>query len=176
MSQLSIYDETGVRLAEHTEAPAIADALRQVGILFEQWTVRPELANADADTILASYGDEITRIATAGGYQSHDVVAMQPDHPQRDAMRQKFLDEHTHAEDEVRFFAAGQGLFSLHIDDRVYQVVCTAGDLLSVPAGTPHWFDMGAAPSFTAIRWFTNPDGWVAQHTGSTIAKQFPGL
>jgi 1,2-dihydroxy-3-keto-5-methylthiopentene dioxygenase len=43
-----------------------------------------------------------------------------------------------------------------------------------VPAGTRHWFDMGPAPRFTAIRLFTTPAGWVANFTGTPIARNFP--
>jgi 1,2-dihydroxy-3-keto-5-methylthiopentene dioxygenase len=35
---------------------------------------------------------------------------------------------------------------------------------------------MSAAPSFVAIRLFTNPDGWAANFTGSDIAERFPHL
>ena len=101
---------------------------------------------------------------------------MWPDHPDRDAARKKFLDEHTHAEDEVRFFVDGRGLFSLHIDGRVYEVLCERGDLIGVPADTTHWFDMGPRPEFTAIRLFNNPEGWVARFTGSDIADRFGRL
>ena len=52
--------------------------------------------------------------------------------------------------------------------------VSVAGDLVRVPAGMPHWFDMGPRPRFTAIRLFTNPEGWVAHYTGSDIARRFP--
>ena len=45
----------------------------------------------------------------------------------------------------MRFFVAGSGLFTLHVGDRVYEVLCEQGDLIGVPDGTPHWFDMGAA-------------------------------
>ena len=48
------------------------------------------------------------------------------------------------------------------------------GELISVPAGTGHWFDMGPDPEFTAIRWFNNQTGWVPQFTGDAIAKRFP--
>ena len=101
---------------------------------------------------------------------------MYPDHPDRVALRQKFLSEHTHGEDEVRFFVEGAGLFCLHLDERVYAVLCTKGDLISVPAGTRHWFDMGDRPRFTAIRLFNNPDGWIARFTGDTLAERFPRL
>jgi 1,2-dihydroxy-3-keto-5-methylthiopentene dioxygenase len=110
------------------------------------------------------------------GYQAVDVISLAPDHPQKDALRQKFLNEHRHSEDEVRFFVAGQGLFSLHLDDRVYEVLCEKGDLIGVPDNTRHWFDMGPNPNFVAIRIFTNPAGWVADFTGSDIAQQFPRL
>ena len=108
------------------------------------------------------------------GYQAVDVVSLNPDHPERAVLRQKFLEEHTHAEDEVRFFVAGQGLFTLHIKDKVYEVLCQQGDLISVPANTRHWFDMSERPYFIAIRLFTNPAGWVANFTGDKIAQRFP--
>src|SRR3546814_5164988 len=61
--------------------------------------------------------------------------------------------------------------FYLHALNRVYVALCEAGDLISVPAGTAHWFDAGPAPRFTAIRLFVSPDGWVADYTGDGIAE-----
>ena len=90
------------------------------------------------------------------------------------AFRKKFLDEHVHSEDEVRFFVRGQGLFVIHANGRVYSVLCEKDDLISVPANTRHWFDMGPNPSFTAIRLFNNPEGWVANFTGDEIASRDP--
>ncbi len=103
-------------------------------------------------------------------------LALMKKHPHKDELRAKFLDEHIHSEDEVRFFAAGRGLFSLHIDEHVYAVLCQKGALISVPAGSKHWFDMGEHPRFTALRLFNNPEGWVAQFSGDTIAQHFPTL
>ncbi len=99
---------------------------------------------------------------------------MNSDHPQKAELRAKFLDEHRHGEDEVRFFVAGRGLFVLHIEEHVYAVLCERNDLISVPAGTRHWFDMGEHPHFVAVRLFNNPEGWVAQFTGDDIASRFP--
>jgi 1,2-dihydroxy-3-keto-5-methylthiopentene dioxygenase len=101
---------------------------------------------------------------------------MAPDHPDRVALRHKFLDEHTHAEDEVRFFVAGRGAFYLHIGERIWAIVCERGDLIRVPARTLHWFDMGPAPSLVAIRVFTNPSGWVAEYTRDSIGSRYPRL
>ena len=110
------------------------------------------------------------------GYVTVDVISLTSDHPQKAELRAKFLEEHRHAEDEVRFFVAGRGLFTLHIEDKVYAVLCEKNDLISVPAGTRHWFDMGEHPHFVAIRLFNNPEGWVAQFTGEDIAGRFPRL
>jgi 1,2-dihydroxy-3-keto-5-methylthiopentene dioxygenase len=103
-----------------------------------------------------------------------DVVSIAPDNPNKDVMRAKFLDEHFHKEDEVRFFVAGSGLFTLHVEDKVYEVLCEKDDLIAVPDSTKHWFDMGPAPHFIAIRFFTEPDGWVGHFTGTDIAQRFP--
>lgn len=177
MTELTIYrdDAPGSVTLVATAPEAIAGALARVGVRFERWNAAVELA-ADAThaQIIDAYADDIERLKTERGYRSVDVVSLKPDHPDREALRRKFLDEHTHAEDEVRFFVEGSGAFYLHLDGQVHQVICTRGDLLSVPAGTPHWFDMGPAPHFTAIRLFTNPQGWVAQFTGQPIAAEFP--
>ena len=135
---------------------------------------RPAVLGPHAKAIAP--GADVDRLIAEEGYQTVDVVSMVPDHPEKAAFRQKFLEEHRHSEDEVRFFVEGQGLFTLHIGDRVYEVLCTKGDLISVPANTPHWFDMGPNPRFVAIRLFNNPEGWVANFTGSDIAQRFNRL
>lgn len=173
MSRLQIFaeDDAATPLLDTTDARAIGEALGGIGVRFERWPLR----RLDrADDILSVYADEVARLTDTGGYRSIDVASIAPDHPERTAMRGKFLSEHTHGEDEVRFFVDGEGLFTLHHEARVFNMLCTAGDLISVPAGMRHWFDMGAAPRFTAIRLFVNPDGWIAQFTGSDIAERFP--
>jgi 1,2-dihydroxy-3-keto-5-methylthiopentene dioxygenase len=177
MSRLRIFDQAdGTRAKTDTDDRArIEQALGKSGIRFEAWVAsRPLAADADAAAVMAAYAADIARLKAEGGYQSVDVVRMRPDHPEKDAMRGKFLSEHTHAEDEVRFFVEGSGLFCLHLVESVALVTCERGDLISVPAATRHWFDMGPRPAFAAIRLFINPSGWVAQFTGDDIATRFP--
>jgi len=155
----------------------IAAHLQQHGIRFEQWRATAAIdAHSSTEQVLTAYADAIARLQQQEGYVAVDVISLSPDHPDKTALRQKFLDEHIHTEDEVRFFVRGQGLFCLHLGDKVYQVLCKQHDLISVPANTPHWFDMGSSPDFTAIRFFNNPQGWVAHFTGSPLARQFPLL
>lgn len=162
----------------HVEDPAlIAAELAARGIGFERWPARVELAHdATPDTILKAYASEIRRVQATGNYPTVDAIRLTPEHPDREALRRKFLAEHIHSEDEVRFFVEGRGLFCLHLGEEVLQVLCEQNDFLRVPAGTRHWFDMGAAPRFTAIRFFDNPEGWVAQFTGDGIADHYPLL
>jgi 1,2-dihydroxy-3-keto-5-methylthiopentene dioxygenase len=160
--------------------------LGERGIRFERWSARSIAAGTapadgtgeglDQEAILARYAEEIARLRADGGYPTVDAIRMTPDHPDREALRRTFLAEHTHSEDEVRFFVEGRGLFCLHLGDEVLQLLCEAGDWIAVPAGTPHWFDMGSAPAFCALRFFGNSEGWVARFTGSAIAGRYPLL
>ena len=179
MSELTIYAENdaGKPLLQTQDFDEIRTELGNAGIRIERWRADRELPDdADSDTIIAAYQAEIDRLVAEGGYQTWDVVSMNPDHPDKDEFRRKFLDEHTHSEDEVRFFVRGQGLFTMHVGDRVYSVLCEKDDLISVPANTKHWFDMGPNPYFTAIRLFNNPEGWVARFTDDDIANRYPYL
>jgi 1,2-dihydroxy-3-keto-5-methylthiopentene dioxygenase len=179
MSRLRIFDGQHPHspLSVHEDHASIARELSKVGVRFEQWEAsQPVTPGASQDEVIAAYRADIDRLMREEGYQSVDVISLTPDHPDRATLRKKFLSEHTHSEDEVRFFVAGAGQFTLHIGDKVYDVLCEQGDLIGVPDGTRHWFDMSESPYFVAIRLFTNKDGWVANFTGSEIAQQFPRM
>lgn len=178
MSRLKIYPENNPNdFQELTDFASIASQLAAQGIRFERWDANQPLQDDSTQAdVIAAYQTDVDKLIQENGFQSVDVVSLTPDHPDKAAFRAKFLDEHTHSEDEVRFFVDGCGLFYIHVGDKVYGMLCEKGDLLSVPAGTTHWFDMGPAPFFKCIRLFTNPEGWVANFTGNDIAKHFPKL
>ncbi|HQV58411.1 MAG TPA: cupin domain-containing protein [Ilumatobacteraceae bacterium] len=177
---ISPADTAGTVQTHTTDPTQIAAELAKVGVDFGRWSADVDLsAEASAEEILRAYAPDVRRLAERG-YTTVDVARMVLD-PNADgyadsvaAARSKFLAEHRHADDEVRFFVEGSGAFYLHIDGRVLAVVCEAGDYISVPAGTTHWFDMGSRPRFTAIRFFQSADGWVGDFTGSDIAERFP--
>ena len=177
MSRLRIFNDTdpATPLLDSRDGEAIATELKKIGVTFERWQARhPVAPGASQDEVFAAYREDIDRLVAEHGFNSVDVVSISPDHPDREAMRGKFLDEHAHREKEVRFFVDGSGLFSLHVGDKVYEVLCEKGDLIVVPDSATLWFDMGPAPRFVAIRFFTEPDGWVGHFTGTTLAQQFP--
>ncbi len=177
MTSLTLYEAAAPHRALATlEAfDGIAAALAPFGVRLERWTADAALAPdaADAD-VLAAYAGDVARLQAAGGYLSCDVVRLTAANPEAGVLRAKFLSEHVHDEDEVRFFVEGSGLFYLRDEARVAALECTRGDLIVLPAGTRHWFDTGARPRFTAIRLFTSPDGWAARYTGDQIADAIP--
>jgi 1,2-dihydroxy-3-keto-5-methylthiopentene dioxygenase len=168
------YDGRQV-LLRSTDLDTIAAALAPHGVSLSRLPVRDLPPGTD---VLAAYADDVERIKALGGFELVDAVGLTPDVDPAVAAgaRAKFLDEHEHDEDEVRFFVAGRGCFYLHLDRRVYAVVCEAGDLMSVPAGTRHWYDMGTVPHFCAIRFFQEEDGWVADFSGDPISARIPSL
>lgn len=176
MTTLSIFDRGQPdNPGTVTRDPAqIRELLAEQGVRFDQWATRNLPVDAAGEEILEAYRDDVERLKAEWGFTTADVVSLNADHPQKQAFREKFLDEHTHQEDEVRFFVRGQGLFYLHFGERIYAVMCEQNDLISVPDGTPHWFDMGPEPEFTCIRLFSNPEGWVAEFTGDDIASRVP--
>jgi 1,2-dihydroxy-3-keto-5-methylthiopentene dioxygenase len=175
-------DHDPSRILRQTTDPAeIAEVYRGFGGRFERRTLRPGVEpDTTADEVLAVYRDVIDDLVAEEGFATVDVASI---HPSDDAgwpdtakaVRGKFIDEHTHGDDdEIRFMVRGSGVFYLHIGDQVHGVYSTAGDLLGVPRGTTHWFDCGAAPDFTAIRFFHDPQGWVGIPTGNDISGRFP--
>lgn len=177
MTSLTLFADTAphATLGSARDRDAIIAALAPTGVTLEYWEAGADLSGAsDDDAILAAYAGDIETLKAAGDYQSCDVIRLTPDHPDRVAMRAKFLAEHVHDDDEVRFFVEGAALFYIRAGGTVHALECTAGDLIVLPAGTVHWFDMGDRPLFTAIRLFTTPEGWVARLTGDPIAKAIP--
>ena len=177
MSRLTIYEDhtPGAAVFCAEDAGAVAAELSKIGVDFARWESPVKLSGEEpAEEILAAYRPYLDALMGATGAGSADVIKMTPDNPAAPALREKFLKEHTHSEDEIRFFVQGSGHFVIHENGRVYDAFCEQGDLLRVPANAKHWFDAGKKPLFTALRVFTDTSGWVAQFTGDDISSRFP--
>jgi len=180
MTVLTVWNENdpGTAVIETTDAEEIRSALAGLGARFSRWEVKPLPENASQDEVLDLYRAEIDSVLESEGYTLVDVVRLDrgegPEwQEQVNAARGKFLDEHAHDDDEDRFFAHGSGVFYLRVDGKVYAVFCEAGDVLSVPKDTTHWFDMGTNPEYVSVRFFHDDDGWVGNFTGSAVSSQF---
>ena len=148
---------------------AVVAFLAAQGIEHERWTLsRPLAQTASADEVLAAYDPEIAGLKQRGGYVTADVIDVRPDTANLEAMLAKFRSEHWHDEDEVRFILEGRGIFFIHPPEGdVFAIEVGAGDLIRVPRGTWHWFDLCAERRIRAIRLFQDPAGWTPRYTGS---------
>jgi 1,2-dihydroxy-3-keto-5-methylthiopentene dioxygenase len=157
---------------EHGE---VRDYLAGIGIEYERWQFPADLpSDASAEQILSTYGPQIEELKRRGGYVTADVIDVNPDTPGLDAMLSRFNIEHRHDEDEVRYIIAGRGLFHIHPPQGpVVAIEVEAGDLIRVPRGTLHWFDLCGDRRIRAIRLFQDKSGWTPHYTGSGVDRNY---
>jgi 1,2-dihydroxy-3-keto-5-methylthiopentene dioxygenase len=171
MALLRIPDEQR-SLRDHDE---VRDYLAGIGIEYERWATPANLPeDASAEQVLSTYAPQIEALKRRGGYVTADVIDVNRDTPGLDAMLAKFNIEHTHDEDEVRYIIAGRGLFHIHPPQGpVVAIEVEAGDLMRVPRGTLHWFDLCGDRRIRAIRLFQDKSGWTPHYTGSRVEGSY---
>ena len=154
---------------------AIANYLATIGIEYERWEPKQQIAEgASAEEILGAYGGEIETLKARGGYVTADVIDVNSETPGLEAMLAKFNREHWHDEDEVRFIIKGRGVFHIHPrEGSVVAIEVEAGDLIRVPRGTWHWFNLCETREIRAIRLFQDPAGWAPNYTESGVDAGF---
>ena len=158
-----------------TEAAEITDYLASINIDYERLESEPRISpDASPDEILEAYAPEIEELKQKGGYVMADVIDIKPDVQNLDAMLDKFRPEHWHDEDEVRFIVKGCGIFHIAPENGdVTAVKMEAGDLIRVPRGTHHWFDLDENRTVRAIRLFQDTSGWTPHYTESGLEKNY---
>lgn len=160
-----------------TDTQDVTTFLAVRGIEYERWTPSRELpGDATADEVLEAYAEQVAALKARGGYVTADVIDVKSDTPNLDAMLARFNKEHWHDEDEVRFIIEGRGLFHINAGASVFVLEVGRGDLIRVPRGTYHWFDLCAERRIRAIRLFQDPAGWTPHYTDSGIDRGFQPL
>ncbi len=174
MATLSIPDQNQTL----TDPAEIAAYLAPFGLGYAQWFPAITLAdNATSEEILAAYASDLEPLMKKGGYKTADVVILNPETPNLDTLLNKFNKEHYHDEDEVRFTLEGNGLFHINPENApVMAIEVGVGDLLVVPKGTRHWFNLCGDRTIKAIRLFQDPKGWTPEYTNSRVEEQYQPL
>lgn len=174
MARVIISDENRTL----TDVTQIRDFLAPHGIWYEHWPVENRLsANATNEEILNEFGPEIESLKQRGQFVTADVINVNRDTPNLDAMLAKFDKEHTHSEDEVRFTVAGRGLFHIHPESGpVFAVEVESGDLINVPRGTKHWFNLCDDRAIRCIRLFQDATGWTPEYVASGVHERYQPL
>lgn len=168
-----------VRIPEESrtlqDSAAITAHLAGIGIDYERWEPAHEISpDAATEQILAAYSSEIDTLKQRGGYVTADVIDVGPQTPGLETMLARFNREHWHDEDEVRFIIAGRGVFHIHPrQGPVTEIEVGPGDLIRVPRGTWHWFDLCADRRIRAIRLFQDSAGWTPRYTDSGVDRGY---
>lgn len=149
----------------------IKSFLDKYGVLYERWGVdrlpqnlieNYELTEEEQKAIIDAYKEELERLKKEKGYITEDIVVLSEKTPNLENLLEKFKKEHHHVDDEVRFVVHGSGVFPLKLDGEIVEVWIEAGDLIVVPAGTRHWFELDENRKIKCIRVFKTPAGWEA--------------
>ena len=164
--------QTGQKLDNPEE---IASFLAPFGITYERWSTAATLSDDPSnEEILSAYAPQVEALKKKGGYVTADVINVVPETPNLQAMLDRFNKEHTHAEDEVRYIVKGRGIFHIHPrGGPVFGIELSAGDLINVPAGTQHWFDLCNDRQIRAIRLFKDSAGWAPEYIAGGIHEKF---
>ncbi|WP_397459346.1 acireductone dioxygenase [Pseudomonas asplenii] len=179
MSILFVYPVSSPELPNKvlTHIDDIASTLAEQGVHFERLPVAtPIRPGTDAEQVLEACRTQLEPLMSRLGVVASEVISLDPSHPQRVEHCAAFLRAQQQNAHEVRFFLGGRGLLSLHIGDYVYAVLCERNDVISIPAGTAHWFDLGEEPRCVAIRLFDKAEGRVSTFVEDDLAGRFPGL
>ncbi|MEC9094104.1 MAG: cupin domain-containing protein [Planctomycetota bacterium] len=171
MASISIPDEN----REITEVDEICEYLKPHGLWYEKWDVEGRVGpDATNEEILEAYAPEIERLKEKGGFVTADVINVNPETPGLDQMLDKFNKEHTHDEDEVRFTVRGSGVFHVNPENGpVFAVTVEPGDLINVPQGTLHWFNLCRDRTIRCIRLFEDPSGWSPHYSDQAIHENY---
>ena len=154
-----------------TDFNTIKNLLKTHNVDYTRWKASAVLSNdADQETILKAYAHELKPFMNENGYATADVINVHPQTPNLKEIREKFMKEHTHSENEIRFFVDGKGKFWFNLDnEQIICLTCERGDFISVPKNYKHWFDLAPDYFVKAIRIFSNTDGWTPVYTNSGI-------
>ncbi len=174
MARVTIADENRTL----KNADDIRAFLAPYGLWYEQWPVDDLDPDATDEQILDHFSTEIERLKERGGFVTADVINVTADTPGLSAMLDKFNKEHTHSEDEVRFTVAGRGVFHIHgmadnAPERVFAIQVDAGDLINVPRGTQHWFELCEDRSIRCIRLFEEMSGWTPEYVENGVHERY---
>ncbi|WP_166241659.1 1,2-dihydroxy-3-keto-5-methylthiopentene dioxygenase [Paenibacillus turpanensis] len=151
----------------------VKEFLNNQGVLYEHWDASKlpadlqekfVLSDEEKQQILSTFDSEIRDLAGRRGYRTWDVIALSEATPNIEELLKKFENVHTHTEDEVRAITAGNGIFIIKGSDDVgyFDVELSAGDVISVPEGTAHFFTLMSDRKIVAVRLFIETEGWIA--------------
>lgn len=173
-----------LRLEDGTTYTQLSDIMRELAPLNVQinhWPIGedPELSallaqdvlsDAEKEKVLQALDAYFQHLLQTAGYKSRDLIVLHPSVPNLDSLLSKFDQCHTHADPEVRYIIAGEGVFGfVRPDASQVELTVQPEDYINVPSGTEHWFYLTASQQIKAVRYFTTTEGWIPKYTDTQI-------
>jgi 1,2-dihydroxy-3-keto-5-methylthiopentene dioxygenase len=164
-----------------TDSASIDEYLNRLDIQLNQWPIgedvstqlllaQPRLDETQKESVLRSLDHYFESL---GGYESRDLIVLNPETPNLDGLLAKFSRPHTHADDEVRYIVDGEGVFGFVCPDgSQMELTIQPEEYINVPAGTEHWFYLTASRRIKAVRYFVDTTGWTPDYTDTVIRMQ----
>ncbi|TBR61093.1 acireductone dioxygenase [Westiellopsis prolifica IICB1] len=168
----------------YTDLKDISRELAPLNIQLDYWSVgedpqlhkllaKDSLSEDEKEQVLVALDQYFNELQKTAGYQSRDLIVLHPDTPNLDGLLAKFDKIHTHADDEVRYIVAGEGIFGfVRPDGSQVELTVQPQEYINVPAGTEHWFYLTPERRVKAVRYFTNTEGWIPEYTGTPIHRR----
>ncbi|MBW4454234.1 MAG: acireductone dioxygenase [Nostoc indistinguendum CM1-VF10] len=165
----------------YTQLKDIAQELAPLKVQLNRWTLgdnpqlhrllaKDSLNKEEEQEVLKTLDGYFEQIKETAGYQKRDLVVVHPGIPNLDVLLKEYVKIHTHADDEVRYIIEGESVFGfVRPDGSQVELTVEAEDYINLPAGTIHWGCVTPARRLKAIRYFTSPEGWAANYTGTAI-------
>jgi 1,2-dihydroxy-3-keto-5-methylthiopentene dioxygenase len=127
--------------------------------------------NETLSTDPKEYQPTMDWLKNKNGYIEQDVVELNPNMINLQEICSKFLEEHRHEEDEVRFILYGEGIFDIRSRrDQWMRVKVETGDLIVVPAGRHHRFTLTEKKTIRCVRLFKEKSGWVPTYRSAEVS------
>jgi len=173
-----------LRLEDDTTYTKISDIQRELAplnIQINSWEIGSDtklnallaqdmIDNGEKDYVLVGLDKYFQELAATAGYKERDLIVLHSSVPNLDAMLSKFDKIHTHADPEVRYIIAGEGIFGfVRPDGSQVELTVQPEDYINVPSGVEHWFYLTSSRQIKAVRYFTNTEGWVPEYTDTEI-------
>ncbi|MBI1976309.1 MAG: cupin domain-containing protein [Candidatus Omnitrophica bacterium] len=137
------------------------EELAQEGVLNQKLGTRPQ-----------EYQSTMDGLKKKNGYIEQDIVELNPAMSNLQEICNKFIDEHRHDEDEVRFILLGEGIFDIRSQkDQWMRVKVEQGDLIVVPAGRYHRFTLTEKKNIRCVRLFKDKSGWVPAYRSQELVN-----
>ncbi len=173
-----------LRIEDGTIYTLLSDIVRELAplnIQVNRWPIGDEpklkallaryvLIDSEKEKILEALDVYFQQLKITAGYQCRDLIVLHPDVPHLDSLVSKFDRCHTHADCEVRYIIAGEGVFGfVRPDNSQVELTVQPEDYINIPSGTEHWFYLTDLRQIKAVRYFTSQDGWIPEYTNTKI-------